>query len=259
MRKHLALMLLLLASCALFGLGGSEEDEFIQDPVPAVLDSITREDITPTPMPEPAQTTPAVAPVTPVEQEPTGESDVDALRRKDIFQGSSLPPEIKVVLLAMLPIFELRGSIPIGYWVYEIPWYHVVWLSILGNMIPIFLILVLIDVIARFMWKFPGGKRFLEKIFARTRAKGGVIQKYKELGLILFVAIPLPMTGGWTGALAAYVFGLNYMKSLLCIFIGVLIAGIVVTIFTLLGWLGAILAFVGFSILLVFQYLNSRR
>jgi len=65
---------------------------------------------------------------------------------------------------------------------------------------------------------------------------------YEEMGLVAFVAIPLPITGAWTGSLAAYLFGLKFWKSVFFIFVGVIIAGIVVTILSLLGWLGAIIA-----------------
>jgi uncharacterized membrane protein len=69
-----------------------------------------------------------------------------------------------------------------------------------------------------------------------------MIEKYEEIGLMAFVAIPLPGTGAWTGALIAFLFGLDYKKSLSIIAIGVFIAGIIVTCLCLLGWLGAIIA-----------------
>jgi uncharacterized membrane protein len=69
-----------------------------------------------------------------------------------------------------------------------------------------------------------------------------MIERYEEIGLMAFVAIPLPGTGAWTGALIAFLFGLDFKKSLLVIAIGVLIAGVIVTSLCLLGWFGALIA-----------------
>jgi membrane protein insertase Oxa1/YidC/SpoIIIJ len=82
----------------------------------------------------------------------------------------------------------------------------------------------------------------LEQLFQRTRHRSKIVEKYQELGLVIFVAIPLPVTGAWTGSLAAHLLGLNFWKSIIFIFFGVLIAGIVVTTLSLLGWWGAIIA-----------------
>jgi uncharacterized membrane protein len=69
-----------------------------------------------------------------------------------------------------------------------------------------------------------------------------MIEKYERVGLVLFVAIPLPITGAWTGSIAAVLLGMSFKKAILSIFLGVLIAGVIVTCLTLLGWAGAIIA-----------------
>jgi uncharacterized membrane protein len=74
------------------------------------------------------------------------------------------------------------------------------------------------------------GDRFVEWLFARTRRKGAKIEKYETLGLIMFVAIPLPVTGAWTGSMAGHIFGLEKTRSLLACFAGVCIAGLIMTI-----------------------------
>jgi len=76
----------------------------------------------------------------------------------------------------------------------------------------------------------------LHWLFERTRRRGKIINRYERIGLALFVAIPLPVTGAWTGSLAAVLFGLKFKHAFLSIFIGVLIAGMIVTCATLLGW-----------------------
>ncbi len=144
-----------------------------------------------------------------------------------------LSSESIVFLISFLPIFELRGSIPIGIEFFDLSWWKVYLLSVVGNMVPIFFLLIFLDWITRIGFKYRWSKRFLEWIFARTRKRSAVVEKYEELGLILFVAIPLPVTGAWTGSFAAYLLGLKFWKSIACIFIGVLIAGVVVTSVTL--------------------------
>lgn len=165
-------------------------------------------------------------------------------------------PEVKVFLISMIPIFELRGAIPIGILDYKLSAYKVFPIAIAGNMVPIFFILLFFDLITKLFFKVPFLKKLLEAIFRRTRKKGEIIEKYEELGLMLFVAIPLPITGAWTGSLAAYLFGLQFWKSILFIFLGVLCAGVVVTVLTLLGWIGAGIAL---SALIVVIIVNIRK
>lgn len=120
--------------------------------------------------------------------------------------------ELKVFLIAMIPIFELRGAIPVGVLHYQLPIWKVYPISVVGNMIPIFLLLLFYDLITKLFFQVPFLKKLLQKLFIRTRRKSKVVEKYEELGLMLFVSIPLPITGGWTGSLAAYIFGLGFWK-----------------------------------------------
>lgn len=169
------------------------------------------------------------------------------------------PDEIKVFLISMIPIFELRGSIPIGIHKYDLSYWSVIPISIFGNMVPIFFILLFFDFVTKLCYKVPIFKKILEAIFARTRKKSQVIKKYEEIGLMLFVAIPLPITGAWTGSLAAYLFGLRFWKSILFIFLGVLIAATVVSFLTSLKWLGAIIAALAFMVVFVSNSIKKRR
>jgi uncharacterized membrane protein len=91
----------------------------------------------------------------------------------------------------------------------------------------------------------------VEWVFARTRKRSSLIQRYEKIGLALFVAIPLPFTGAWTGAIAAFLLGLPFRYSMLSIVCGVLIAGAIVTALSLLGWAGAVVAGIGLGILAV--------
>ena len=168
------------------------------------------------------------------------------------------PDEIKVFLISMIPIFELRGSIPIGVHRYKLPYWKVIPISIVGNMFPIFFILLFFDFVTKIFFKVPFLKKILEAIFARTRRKTAVIKKYEEIGLMLFVAIPLPITGAWTGSLAAYLFGLKFWKSILFIFLGVCIAAVVVTLLSSLKWIGAGIAVVALIAFFVYNKIKKK-
>lgn len=144
-------------------------------------------------------------------------------------------PRLIVLIIAMLPVVELRGSIPVAILLFKINWQEAVLLSVIGNMIPVPLVLLLMDWFFALLCKSQAGARFTAWLFARTRRKGKSIEKYEEIGLAIFVGIPLPGTGGWTGAFAANIFGLKFFKSLLFIFFGVLMAAGIVTPLTLMG------------------------
>ncbi len=115
-------------------------------------------------------------------------------------------------------------------------------MAVAGNMLPIPFILLLLGPVSKFLMRFALGRKFFDWLFARTRRKSASIEKYEALGLTLFVAIPLPVTGGWTGAMAAFLMGIPFWKSMLYILMGVMIAGVIMTILALLGWIGAFIA-----------------
>ncbi len=150
-------------------------------------------------------------------------------------KAKGLSPVLIVLLISMLPIVELRGAIPVAIILFKMHWLEASILCIIGNMIPVPLILLLMDWFFALVSKMPLGKRFTEWLFARTRHKGKVIEKYEAIGLTAFVGIPLPGTGAWTGAFAANIFGLKFWKSMLCIFLGVIGAAVVMTIFSVMG------------------------
>lgn len=151
-------------------------------------------------------------------------------------------PAWAVFLTSMLPIVELRGALPLGINIFHLPWYQAFMLAWFGNMLPVPLILLVFDPIRRLLSHIGVFRRFFEWLFARTRKRSAVVEKYEELGLMIFVAIPLPATGAWTGALIAYLLGLSLVKSLVFIALGVTIAGVIVTTLCLLGWIGAAIA-----------------
>ncbi|MDP8206634.1 MAG: small multi-drug export protein [Candidatus Electryonea clarkiae] len=156
------------------------------------------------------------------------------------FQGS--PAELITVIIAMLPVAELRGAIPWALTLGDLDWTRAIPLAIVGNMIPIPFILLLLGPVSNFLSRWAVFEKFFQWLFARTRKRSKNIERYKALGLILFVAIPLPVTGGWTGSVAAFLFGIRFWKAMICVFIGVCIAAVIVSL-TTLGAIGAVRLF----------------
>ncbi len=140
-----------------------------------------------------------------------------------------------VIMLAMMPISELRGAIPLAF-KYALNPYFAIPLIIFANFIPVPFILLFLQPVEKWLRKWKFWDSLLNKIFEHTRKKTKKsIEKWESLALIIFVAIPLPVTGAWTGSLAAYLFGLDFKKSLLFIFIGICMAACIVTTATIAG------------------------
>ena len=147
-----------------------------------------------------------------------------------------LPKEYIVVILGALPIAELRGAIPLALY-YGMPAAKAFWLSVLGNVIPIVPALFLLEPVSRRLRKFKVWSRFFDWLFERAKRKGDVVQKYEALGLAIFVAIPLPMTGAWSGVVAASLFKIKFRYAFIAITAGVLGAGVIVLAMCSLGML----------------------
>lgn len=144
---------------------------------------------------------------------------------------------LSTILTAMAPIGELRVALPVALLNYKMGIIPAYLLSVLGNMIPIFFILIFLKFFVKLlMEKIPFFSKFFNWLFERTRKKfEGKYEKWGKLALVLFVAIPLPITGAWTGSIAAWLFNFKYWESVLLIFLGVCISGIVVALLSLGG------------------------
>ena len=136
---------------------------------------------------------------------------------------------IGIFFISLLPVIELRGSIPIGYY-QGLPWYTNMITSIIGNILPVPFILLFVVKVFEFMKKRNIMVNIIEKIEKRAMSRSESIANKEFLGLMLFVAIPFPGTGAWTGALIAASLQFDRKKSFVYIFIGVLIAASLVTL-----------------------------
>lgn len=144
---------------------------------------------------------------------------------------SSIPVWLRTMFIAMIPIFELRGAIPAAK-IWGMPlWSAYIW-AVIGNMIPVPFILLLLGPFSDWLRRHSRiMDRFFTWLFARTRRKHSkTFERWREFALCMFVAIPFPGTGAWTGALAAFVFDVPFWPSMLAIFCGVLLAGGAVTL-----------------------------
>ncbi len=135
--------------------------------------------------------------------------------------------EMAVLMLAMLPISELRGAIPLGLAMGFSP-LKVYMLSFAGNMLPVLPLLFFMQPISNALRKIPVFESFFNWLFERTRKKAALVEKFEALGLMLFVAVPLPATGAWTGCMAATVFKIRFRYAFLSIAAGVFLAGLIV-------------------------------
>ena len=135
---------------------------------------------------------------------------------------------LTVFLLSMGPILELRASIVYGASV-GLPWVPTYLVSIVGNMIPVPFILLFIRRIIQWMYTTKHFHRIAEWLEKKADSHSDRVKEYASLGLVLLVAIPLPGTGAWTAALVAALFDIRMKYALPAIFVGILLAGIIVS------------------------------
>lgn len=139
--------------------------------------------------------------------------------------------ELAVVLISMVPLVELRGAVPLGA-VAGVPAIELIPLAVIGNMIPIPFLLFFGEKLLDWVCSLGPLSGFATKYREKLLGKTGQVTRYERLGLFLFVAIPLPGTGAWTGSLVAALFDIRLKHAFPAIALGVLIAGIIVSAVT---------------------------
>ena len=136
------------------------------------------------------------------------------------------------VLVSMIPVVELRGGIPFGA-AAGLPVWAACIAAVIGNLIPVPFIIVYIRRIFQWMReKMPRLNRMVDALERKAHLKGQKVSKYKYLGLAIFVAIPLPGTGAWTGSLAAAFLDMPLRRAIPSIVAGVVVAGLAISILT---------------------------
>lgn len=147
----------------------------------------------------------------------------------------NFPPQWATFFIAMVPISELRVSIPIAIKIYKLPVWSAYTLSVLGNLVPMILIVLILEPVADFLSKkISVFKAFFDWLFEHTRKRGAKkFEKWGEAAVFILTAIPVPLVGGWTGPLAAFVFNVPLKKSIPLVTLGCLTAGAIVTVVVL--------------------------
>lgn len=146
-----------------------------------------------------------------------------------IHYASWLNKEVIVFIISLLPILELRGGVLAGYWL-GLPLLTTSIIAVIGNILPIPFILFFIEKILGFLEKHNILTNFIHKLRERALHKSKGLQNMEFIGLMLFVGIPLPGTGAWTGALVAETLQMDRKKALLAIVLGVLIALVIMLV-----------------------------
>jgi len=141
---------------------------------------------------------------------------------------------IKIILFTLLPFLELRASIPYGILKLNMDWITVFIIAVISNIILGLIIYWLLDHIIKVVTKIKFIDFLYQKYINKTQNKiHKAVEKYGEYAIAVFIAIPLPMSGVYSGAIAAHIIGLEYKKFIIATIIGVLIAGIIVTLISL--------------------------
>ncbi|MFH0926878.1 MAG: small multi-drug export protein [bacterium] len=146
--------------------------------------------------------------------------------------GLPIPKELAIIILSMLPISELRGAIPVARTVYKFSLIKSFSFSILGNFLFVIPFLWFLNNLSSYFMKYHWFNRLLTWWFNKVKIKSAEIKNFKFWGLILFVGIPLPMTGAWSGCVAGYLLGMDSKRVTLACIVGILMAGIIVTLAT---------------------------
>ena len=144
------------------------------------------------------------------------------------FLQNKVPEELVAFVISLMPILECRGGM-IAARLMEIPFVKAFLICYLGNMIPIPFIILFIRKIFDFLRRYSFFEKIIVKLEAKTAKNKDKILRYKSWGLLIFVAIPLPGTGGWTGALMAALLDIRFKRALPIIALGVLIAGFIMS------------------------------
>ena len=150
---------------------------------------------------------------------------------------SGIPKDIVCLIISMVPILELRGGM-IAAALFGLPWLRALLFCVIGNMLPMPFVLLLIDKIFDLLKKTKTFRPIVEKLEQRALGHREKIEKYEFWGLVLFVGIPLPGTGGWTGSLAAALMGLRFKKAFPAVILGILLAATIMSLVSyVIPWL----------------------
>jgi len=147
---------------------------------------------------------------------------------------NQIPEWLQIFLFSMLPGVESKVIVPYAIYEFEWQWWHAFAIGLIGNIILVPFGLLLLHKLEQFVRRYEKCEKIMDKIFTRIRRKADKkIQRYQYLALLIFVGIPLPFTGAGLGTIVAYLFDLKFFRSIIMIFVGVVIATSITTFFYL--------------------------
>jgi len=143
---------------------------------------------------------------------------------------------LKLIGITFVPIFELRGSIPFGLFALKMNWVEVFAICVTANFVIGIIVFLFLDFLLKIITRIKFIESFWSSYIKKTRKKiESSVEKYGEWAVTIFIGIPLPGSGVWSGALASFLIGLSFKKFIIADLLGVIIAGIAVTILCLTG------------------------
>jgi len=151
------------------------------------------------------------------------------------FLEKLLSKELIVIIFSTFPVTELRFSLPFAFYSMEMPLPKAFFLSVAGNILPIIPLLFFLEPVSMKLRHFRLWTKFFDWFFEHTRRKAKLVERFEAFGLMLFVAIPLPGSGVWTGALAATLFKIRFRYAFIAIVGGVIGAGLIISL-GIIGW-----------------------
>lgn len=153
--------------------------------------------------------------------------------------GGYISRELVIFIISMIPILELRGGL-VAASLLQVPITTAVPICIIGNVIPVPFILLFIRQIFKLLRNVKGIGSLIRKLEARAMGKSDSIRKYEFWGLVLFVGVPLPGTGAWTGSLIAALLEVDFKKAILAVLLGIAMATVIMSVVSY-GLLGAVI------------------
>ena len=156
----------------------------------------------------------------------------------EVLEGK-ISREMIVFVISMVPILELRGGLLAASFL-NIDIVRAIWFCVIGNIIPVPFILLLITPVFRWLKSTRTFRPMVEKLESRAMGKSEQIEKYQFWGLVLFVGIPLPGTGAWTGSLIASLLGVRFKKAFPAVLLGIVLATVIMSLLSY-GLLGALI------------------
>lgn len=142
---------------------------------------------------------------------------------------------LRILLISMVPLIEQRGAIPVGIIGYHLNPWTVFLVSLLGSAVPAPFVYLFFNKILAWMKTVKVLHKFTNFIEKKVQKGAKQVEQYMEIGLTIFVAIPLPTTGLWTGSAIAAFMGLDFKKSMICVFLGGVISAAIITLISMVA------------------------